>query len=194
VFVDSTGRRKRVMQCLVGALAAGGLAYTGLIGMSVGAAQDSPLGTFEANPLPPALVGPGQGAVPGTPESLSDGRSGSVARPGKPAAGRQAIPMAIAPAPAPKSEPLPESTPKPKPKPSRVRIPEGKPAPKRVPVPESTARPTPKPTEVTPTPKPTTEPTTEPTEVTPTPAPVPVPTPAPEPLATAEPAPAATCQ
>src|SRR5688572_14590094 len=101
VFVDATGCRKRVMQCLVGFLTVGGLTYTGLVGMSVGSAQHSPLGTFEANPLPYALADPGSRAAP-TPSPTGNGHQGITANPrragdpigwrGEPVQGGQALP------------------------------------------------------------------------------------------------------
>lgn len=199
VFVDATGRRKRVMQCVVGVLAVGGLTYTGLVGMSVGSAQHSPLGTFDAGPIPAALTDPKPSATPGTP---SDGRQGTVAtnsrpvggRPGAPPQQRQPLPRTTQAAPVPDHEPIPESTSKPRP-----RL---KPRPRPKPVPESTTRPAPRPapepTETAPTTEPVPTPTTEPTATTPTtpttpttepvPMPAPVPTPAPVPSPKCEPA------
>lgn len=187
VFVDATGCRKRVMQCVVGFLAAGGLTYTGLVGMSVGSAQHSPLGTFEANPVPPALTDPIPAAAPGTPSSPSDSRQGKVAnlrpvggrisRPDEPAKERQPLPATSGSVSTPDREPAPEATTKPK----------LKPRPRPKPVPESTTQPTPTPTGTTPT----TGPAPTPTGTTPTTKPAPVPTPTGT-TPTTEPAPTGT--
>jgi hypothetical protein len=206
VFVDATGCRKRVMQCLVGILAVGGLTYTGLVGMSVGSAQDSPLDILQANPLPHALADPDSSAAQVTPSPPNVGRQGMTAnvppaggrigRPGEPAQERQALPVNV-PSPTAKREPVPESTPKPKakpkPNPKREPVPEStpkpkakpKPSPKREPVPESTPKP-----KHEPAPESTTQPVPNPTGATPTtePAPAPIPKPAPEPIPAPDPA------